>query len=326
MSKQITQPSPDGIATTFNFYSLKFTPLANTSHDSASILHKVITYLSDQRVNHKGVLIDRHDKRLNGISRELFMVNTVLVPGKRIRGTIALLRSGKTPLLKPAEKFQLVPLDKSKGSIAEQTTFFIDYSKSKIIVCVEYNYNGPRASDIEFYFRSIAHYNLHISRATEFELFMENSIEKTLSELQNVLSIDIKMQPSKLNSLDYATRNTYFTGMGNLADKLKPKFMKIQTVFQTVGKKGKSVTLNTEANTMFSKLLSLFKSKPENIETFDSFVVRYEDKEGMEQIFNLLKGKYEFTKELSENEMHNDRLMFNAIETEFNEFMSLVHA
>ena len=119
-------------STKFHFFSLKFTPLVNSQHSSSSILHAVVTYLQQQKSQEKGVLIDRHDRRVSNDRRELFMTQSVLIPGKKIRFTLALLRTGKIPLLKPSEKFQLVPLDKTKGEIAEQTSFFIDYSKAWI--------------------------------------------------------------------------------------------------------------------------------------------------------------------------------------------------
>lgn len=324
--EKITTESKKTTLTKFNLFSLAFTPLAKSSLSSVDIMHKVFSYLQDQRVNHKGVLIDRFDKRISEDRRELFMVSSVFIKGKRLRGTLALLRSGKTPLIKPAEKFQLVPLDTTTGSIAEQTTFFIDFSKSKIIVCIEYNYYGPRASDIEYYLRTIAHTNLHIARATEMELFMERSIDRTMEELHNVLSIDVKIQPKKLANLNYEVRNNYFSGMSNLGEKIRPKFLKLQAQFHSDRKVKKSIVVNSEANTMFTKLLQIFKSDKNNMDTFDNFVVKYEDKEGMEQIFNLLKGKYEFEKELSDKEIHNDRLMFDAIEPQFDEFMKLAYA
>jgi len=325
MEKDTTE-SKKSTLTKFHFFSLSFTPLAKSKLNSADIMHKVFSYLQDQRVNHKGVLIDRFDKRISEERRELFMVNSVFIKGKRLRGTLALLRTGKTPLLKPAEKFHLVPLDTTTGSIAEQTTFFIDYNKARTIICIEYNYYGPRASDIEFYLRTIANNTLHLSRATEMELFMERSIEKTISELHNVLSIDIKLQPKKLPFLNNEVRNNYFSGMSNLSEKIKPKYIKLQAQFHSDRKIKKSIIVNSEANTMFTKLLQAFKSDRNNVDTFDNFVVKYEDKNGIEQIFNLLKGKYEFEKQLSEDEIHNDRLMFDAIESEFDEFMKIVYA
>lgn len=326
MSTEIAVHEEKSTTTRFHFFSLKFTPLVNSEHTSSSILHAVVTYLQTQRYQQKGVLIDRHDKRVSNERRELFMTQSVLVPGKKIRFTLALLRTGKTPLLKPSEKFQLVPLDKTRGEIAEQTSFFIDYSKSKIVLCVEYNYYGPRAADIEFYFRSIAHSNLRISKATEIELFMERSIERTIGELKNVLTMDIKLQPKNLVYLDHEVRNTYFTGMSNLGIQLKPKFIRLQTNFQVSDRAGNSSINNNEANNMFTRLLQRFKGNPVNMDAFDNFVVKYEDKEGMEQIFNLLRGKYEIEKDLSERELHNARLMFIAIEDEFDEFMKNIYA
>ena len=112
----------------FQYFSLKFTPLNHLSEklDSNDIMRNVITYISNKLIQDKeGHLIDRHEGRPNS-SRELFMNRAVFLhKDKRIRCSIALLRSGRLPLLKPKEQYKLVSM-KELGSIAEETHFFID--------------------------------------------------------------------------------------------------------------------------------------------------------------------------------------------------------
>src|SRR5690606_40894632 len=141
----------DLIVTKFYLHKIEFTPRKAVSENSNDILTKVITFLNQERtVNNRVYLIDRHHNRKKGPRRELFMYTAVFVPKtKRIKCAIALIDDRKKPMIKPKDTFDLIPFDTAKGAITELATFFIDYSMSPAVMCVEYNHNGPRLSDIE---------------------------------------------------------------------------------------------------------------------------------------------------------------------------------
>lgn len=307
----------------FHFYSLKFNPykdLVRTENNS-TILKQVITYITNERKNGKGHLIDRNKNRINESPREIFMTSSVIMyKESRIRCSIALLRAGRLPKLKPNDKFKLVPID-TIGSIAEETHFYIDFKKDFAVICLEFNSHGPRISDIEYYLRNVAYETLKLSKATEVELYMDNTIDKTLKDLKNVLNIDIKIQPTKLSQLDTEIVGKYFTGMNSIGNKLKPKFLKLEALFQTPGRVVESSEINKEANSMIVDLIGRFKARPLNIDCFENFVVKYENKEGEEEKFNLLKGKKEITKHVDLNKITKKREMYEIIEPDFDEFM-----
>src|SRR5690606_34704031 len=148
---------------------------------------------------------------------------------------------------------------------------------------------------------------LKISKVTEVNMYMDTSIDRTLSELKNVLNIDIKVQPQKLTKLDTEIVGQYFTTLTSFGNKIKPKFIKLEAMFQTPGKAVQSKEIHKDANNMVINLMNRFKNKPMNIDCFESFVVKYEDKEGNEEVFNLLKGKKEIIKELDLKESRTSR-------------------
>ncbi|MDX5346358.1 MAG: hypothetical protein LPK19_03845, partial [Hymenobacteraceae bacterium] len=176
-------------------------------------------------------------------------------------------------------------------------------------------------SDIEFYFRNISHNTLKKSKATEVELFIESSIDDTLRNLKNVLNMDIKIQPRSFTQMDKVLVGKYFTGLNSLGHLVKPKFLKLEALFQTPGRAYESSEINKEANDMFLNLLNAFKARPFNIDCFDNFVVKYEDIEGKEEVFNLLKGKKEILKEVDLKKIKSNRQWYELVESEFNEFM-----
>lgn len=307
----------------FHFYSLRFTPYSHLAqeHNSDSILKDVVTYLMNELHGGKGHLIDRNRNRPNEMPRELFVTNAVfMAKERRIRCSIALLRSGRIPKIKPVDEYKLVPIT-SLGSIAEETHFYIDYSRNYGVVCIEYNYHGPRISDVEYYLRNVARDVLKLSKTTEVTLYMSNTIDKTLANLKNVLNLDIKLQPRKLAQMDTDLVGKYFTGINSIGNSLKPKFIKLEAMFQSPGKVVESNELNKEANSMVMELIRKFKTRPFNIECFENFVVRYEDKEGNQEFFDLLNGKVELIKEVEMSTLSTKRKWYELIEKDFDDFM-----
>ncbi|WP_321306226.1 hypothetical protein [Marinifilum fragile] len=309
----------------FHFFSLTFKPYIEieNQYNSNKVLNEVITFISQEKQAGRGFLIDKNRNRTNEVPRELFMTSAVIMHReRRIRCSIALLRSGRIPKIKPKNQFLLLPLGEM-GTIAEETHFFIDFSTDKAIICVEYNNYGPRIKDIEYYLRSIARYKLKLSKATEVIIYMNSSIDKTLKDLKNVLNLDIKLQPKNIAQMDKDIVGQYFTGMNSIGNNLKPKFLKLEAMYQAPGQKITSQEINSEANSMVTTMLKKFKSRPLNIDLFDNFVVKYEDEVGKEAVFNLLNEKKEIIKQIDLSTIRKKREFYEIIENDFDEFIQM---
>ena len=316
MAKSNTTP------TKFNFFSLRFEPYAHlkSEYTSKKILLEVFGYLRELRKDGKGHLIDRNENRAENTPRELFMVGTKILPNQRkILCTMALLRKGRQPKLKPVDKFKLLPIDQI-GDIAEETHFFIDFSTHTIVVCAEYNYHGPRVSDLEFYLRNVSRDKLALSKQTDVAIHFDSTIDKTINELRNVLHIDIKLKPRNIAQMDNDIKGNYFLGMNNIGNMLKPQFLRVESYFQTPGKTDPKIQLNTDANNMMFDLLGVFKKRPKNIGCFEDFVVKYENKDGEDAVFNLLKGKKELVVEIDLKKITLQK-MYELVKLDFNDFV-----
>ena len=324
MNADQSEISKEHVPFKFHFFEINFTPYKHNSQDSSSdIIYEVAKYLSVEGRNGKGILVDKHEGRFKDLSRPLFIYNCYFknLMDKIVIGSIALLRKGRIPRLKPAETFSLIDLDVSKGEIAEEAHFFIDYSSPKPFMCVEYNHDGPRATDLEFYFRIVARDKLNIAKATVVDQFMDTPIDKALAELKNVLAFEMKIQPSKLNHLDHEARDQYLSGMKQLNQLYNPNFIRIEALFQTPGKQYESKQLNTHANGMAKKFLKLFKDKPINADLFDSFILRYQKEDGKEDFFNLVKGKKEVVKFINPRVTKKSSAYYDIIKDDFSSFV-----
>jgi hypothetical protein len=312
---------PELVPVRFNFVRLSFTPYNHASqHNSKQIVERVANHLSVESKAGKGILIDKHEGRKNELRRPLFVTNAVfMLKEHRIKLSMALLRTGKVPMVRPAEKFMVLPLSQYDGEIAEVTHVFIDYSTPVVVMCVEFNPNGPRVSDLEYYFRIIARDKLSLAKATVMEYFMESNLDKAMSDLKEVLNFDIKMQPQKINQLDLVSQG-YIGGMGNMAQSLKPTFLSVKAHFQLPGKSQKSEINSTAVNAV-KHFFNQFKKDPKTSDLFEGFTVSYKDSAGSDHLFDLLKGKKEFYVECDPNEQ-SDRKWYDLISKYFDSFMA----
>lgn len=225
-------------------------------------------------------------------------------------------------MIRPADSYSLVAFDKNQGDIAEQTHFFIDYSRQgPVTICFEFNSNGPCISDFEFYVRKVANERLGLSRATTVETHMSSKLTDALENLANVLNVSVKIQPKNLNNLETKYQG-YYTGLRSFSNDMKPKFLKFEAMYRFPGKSSSPKIINTEANTWIRNMLKGFQERQENIDAFDDFVLIYEDKQGQDQVFDLIKGKTEIVKDIDHDLTKTVRQWYDVVEADFNAFMA----
>lgn len=314
--------STDVFITKFYLHKIEFTPKKGVLEKTNDILTRVITFLNQEKtVKNRVYLIDRHHNRKDVPRRELFMYSAVFIPKKkRIKCSIALIDDRKKPMIKPKDTYDLIPFDTAAGSITELTHFFIDLNVSPAVMCVEFNNNGPRISDIEYYFRNIAHKKLFLATATTTTTFMNSRIDNTLESLLNVTNFEFKLKPQSVTHMDNDVKG-YITGVATMGNKLQPKYIKVEAMYQTPGAKVQSDILNKEGNNLARLLLNKFKTRPFHIELLEDFELKYINKDGEDAVFNLLKGKEEILIEIGQDEHLNTTQWYSKIEEQFDQFI-----
>jgi hypothetical protein len=308
-----------------HLHTLKFESYKDGTKSNADILIDAITYLNKEKLDGKAFLVDKNRNRKDEEPRELFMHVAYRIPKKKIiRCSLALIRGGKVPMLKPKDTYELVPFDKTEGTLTELTNFFIDFSRTPAIVCVEYNHNGPRITDIEFYFRQIAYYVLRLAKSTTVTTLMRIRIDEAISSLKNVLNFDIKMRPQNVTYLDNELKG-FVSEFATIGAKLQPNFIRVEALFQTPGGKTLGLEPNIKANNMFLTFLKKFKSNSDNIKHFEDFEVKFLNSEGEEDVFNLIKGKAELRLEIDSSKQLTAKEWYELIEEEYAEFIEVYY-
>ncbi|GHE29125.1 hypothetical protein [Sphingobacterium griseoflavum] len=310
----------------FNFYKLSFTPVKANEHlRQKDILNKIIQACTPKFIKNKVYLIDRYESRISTERRELFISYiTYNHLENRYKGTIALIRNGKKPFLKPKESYQLVPLDSlDLGTLTETTHFFIDTSSDKPYLCVEFNNIGPRISDIEYYFRNLGQKYLNITKKTEVEVFLKRPIKSVLENLKSVLSFDFKIEPKKVPLIDKTVANNYFTSFNNLNSKFDPKFLSMKAYYQSRGKNKNGDSIKGLA--FIKQMLQSFSTGHTDLDTFDSFTLEYLDQNDEYDKINFIRDQKEIVIHADLKSVVKNRDWYDLIKVDFDEFMASLH-
>jgi hypothetical protein len=314
--------NPGSYNVRFHFHSIRFTPYSEQKKSSTDVLLELVAYISQEKSLGRAVLLTRYENGAPEDHREMFIDYVALTgPEKKIKFSIALFRKNNTPWVKPEDSIDLVPLNEINGSLVERTHFFIDYSREPAIVCVQYNHYGARFTDILFYLRFLSKNKLKISHGLLTQAFIDKPFEDTLTAMENVLRLELKMKPEYITYLDPKVKH-YYTGMVTLQNSLKPRILEFKAFYQTPGAKSTPLLKNIEANGFFKNMLNVFSKNSEQEDLFEHFEVDYKDKLGEDITFNLFKDKSGFDKEIDFKIASTTTKVYNLILEDFNEFLS----
>ncbi len=284
----------------FHVFDLAFQPYLDDSQKigSFSILKSCIKLVNDQRVeNHRFVIIDRHEKRDKADSRKLFISTAAYSREDQMFKCKMHLIRDKIPsfLDKDNLTFSSVDILKNK-ELVETTSFYIDMGRKvyPTIIC-EFNSVGPKISDIEYYFRILSsRKHLHISKACQAKVHMEQSVEKVIEAMQNVFRFKFKAKPENLPSLFQSTKDTFFSDMQLLGKNVDPKSIRVDLSFREQGGKKLVPEKNYKMLSTSKKILNAVLNDTKVIDDIEDFYLEYEDDKGIDRNYSLAKGKVTF--------------------------------
>lgn len=316
----------------FHLFDLNFTPYNGNTKSAKSIILDCMQRINDERTkNGQAIVLNRHEDRKDELPRNLFVVSAAYsIPEKIYKCKIALIRAGKIPTLVNKSNYSIAEFNKLEShAIAEVTNFYIDVKGAVPVVCCEFNSNGPRVNDIEYYFRQISsHKMLQISKSCKATIHMKMPIKDVLDSIKDVLKFEIKAKPSRLNYLTSAVQGAFISNMNLLAGTIEPKSMKIDAFFRERGNSSKELNKkNLKAVAFVKKILTAIQKDNKIAEDIDDFTIEFEREDGSEDIFNLLKGKVEIEAEcvLKSSGNLDTKDLFEKISSKFNDYLKEYH-
>ncbi|MEZ7504605.1 hypothetical protein [Flavobacterium sp. Arc2] len=312
----------------FHLFDLTFTPYNGTAKSSKSIIVECLQRINDERTqNGQAIVLDRHEDRKDELPRNLFVASAAYSHNEKIyKCRIALIRAGKIPTLVNKSNYSIAEFNKlDSHDIAEITNFYINVNGKFPVVCCEFNSNGPRVNDIEYYFRQISsHKMLRISKSCKASIHMKMPINDVLDSISDVLKFEIKAKPSRLNYLTDEVKGAFIGNMNMLANTIEPRSIKIDAFFRDRGKNSKEVSKkNLKALAFVKNVLSAIQKDNKIAEEIDDFTLEFEREDGTEDVFNLLKGKVEIEAECSLKTSGNldTKELFEKVSLQFNDYL-----
>lgn len=254
----------------FNYASFSLKPYTGSHGTSSMLLKDIINKLNDPELPSEKLIIDRHKKRKNAVKRELVMISSKIESkGIRCYGKIALIKK-KSPLLwygkdivKEIEKEQNRPF-------IEVTNYSIHFCEdSDPVIMHEFNNEGPRLSDIEYYLRQIASEN-RLAKNIKSSIHLKTDYAKLDSEIRNVFGVTIKVKSAFLN------RTNWLNELQGINNETGYKDIRLELFF----KRKKDQNGNYERNilgTDFARtILSWIGKTHKNIHYLDDLKMKYQ--------------------------------------------------
>lgn len=186
----------------FHYASISMKPYSGNNQSATQLLKSIVGIINDP--NSKDRIIDRYARRAGPSSRELVILPLKYTRmGQRCVGRIILLRK-KIPLTwKGKDTIEYIEKPEN-SSFIELTNFVIDFGVSEPTIMVEFNSEGPRMSDVEYYLKQFS-INNQIAKSLQFKIHLKTDYRKLDQNIRNVLSVIVKVKGAYTNRASWLT-------------------------------------------------------------------------------------------------------------------------
>lgn len=283
----------------FHFFTLNLTPYVESKSliDANQILKITADHIADSlKTGSKAIVVVRHEHQANKDSRRLVITQLAYShPDKKYKGKIRLLREKDLPAFLKRDDYSEVDVKKMQEEyyVAETTNFYIDVTKGYPVVACQFNSNGPRIQDIEYFLRQVCK-EIRSAKKVEALIHMKHTVGEVLSSIEEVLKFDMKISPDLLKFINPESKESFFTNMNGLSNTVDPFFLRIEAFFQIQGSDRKAK--NGKSLGFVKRLLKqLLDGGQDTIEHFEEFNLKYLKTGGEIAEFGLLKDRQEMT-------------------------------
>jgi hypothetical protein len=270
------------IEISFHFFDLILTAYKSMgSVNSSNLLKNLFNLLIDDRKNDTVHVIDRKEGESNDDKRNLLIFSLAYTEkGQRIKGKIALLRDKLPVFLNNRSDIDEIENLRDR-KLAEITHFCVDFSKKEPLIMYEFNSNGPRISDFEYYIRQLGK-KKGIIKYSKASLRVKGEIEKLIKDIKNVSEIELKVKITNTQFLKDVD-NKFYSCVTALNDSHPFETIRFSTGFSR--KK-----INYGGLDLTRKLLTFFKKNKNELDHVEDLKVTVDCGTGFE-VFDLISQK-----------------------------------
>lgn len=254
----------------FNYASFSLTPYTGTYGSSSKLLKTIICKLSEPDFPKENKLIDRNKNQKNSTPRKLVMIsNRIEDKGIRCYGRIALIKN-KAPKLWSSGKEIVEEIDKPENKqFIEVTNYAIHFTESDPIFMIEFNNEGPRLSDIDYYLRQIAK-EYKIAKYINSSLHLKIEYDKLDKEMRNVFEVKVKVQSA------FTNRYEWLKALQGLSEDFCYKDIRLEFFFKRAKDKNGKYERNIKGTDFARSLISWLRKDNRNIDYLDDLKMSYQ--------------------------------------------------
>ena len=270
----------------FNYASISLKPYSGDNGTSTQLLKSTILKFNEDDFPNDKKIIDRHLNRENAVSRRLVLIsNRFEEKGLRCFGKIALIKN-KAPLLWGGKDIvEEIEKEKNKQFI-EITNYVIHFNaNADPVIMFEFNSEGPRLSDIEFYIRQIAK-ELRIAKNIQTSIHLKITYEQLDRELSNVFGVTVKVNSGHNNKCNW------LKVLKDLNDDAGYRDVRLELFYNRLKDENGRFIKNVRGTDFARGIIEWLRRDKKNIEYLDDLKMSYQVNED-DNIFDLdfLKNK-----------------------------------
>jgi len=299
----------------FNYADLRLTPYTGSVENSTQLLKRIISHLNSSEFPKDKKILDRNKNQAGTISRELVMIsNRFSERGVRCFGKIALIKN-KAPMLWREGEDVVVSINRPENQkFIEVTHYLIHFDPNGTpIIAVEFNNEGPRLSDIQYYLRQIGKES-GIAKFIQSSLHLKIEYDQLDKQMRNIFSVVVKVKSVFSNRLQWLKM------LKDINDETGYKDIRIELGF----KRKRGVNGNYEHNTLgtdFARsLIHWLKNKDTNIDYIDDLKMTYQNDDDEVLSLDFLKNKEVSIIKLQSG--YDPKDLREAVEEEFSHYLT----
>jgi len=254
----------------FNYASISLIPYSGQNGTSTQLLKNIIKKLNEEDFPKEKKVIDRFENRKNSIYRKLVIIsNQFGDKGKRCFGKIALIKN-KAPLLWGGKDIIEEIEKESNKEFIEITNYTIHFNETADpVIMFEFNSEGPRLSDIEFYLRKIAA-EFKLARRIQSIIHLNTDYEQLGNEMQNVFALTVKVNSTNTNKFNW------FSALKYINDDSGFKDVRLEFFFKRKREANGNYERNIRGTDFARNILTWLRKDRKNIKYLDDLKMSYQ--------------------------------------------------
>lgn len=264
----------------FNYASVSLKAYKESPGTSSTLLRNIIKKLNEPEFKGEERIINKHANRKNTLERRLVMISSRLEPrATKCFGKIALIKNKAPKIWGGEDLIEEIEKPENKRFI-EVTNYVIHFEENgDPIIMHEFNSEGPRLSDIEFYLRQIAT-TFKLAKAIKSSLHIKTDYEQLGKNLRNIFSLKVKVKSA------YNNRYEWLKILKNLNDDSGYRDVRLEFFYKRVKEEDGKYARNIIGTDFARNILGWLKKDRSNINYLDDLKMEYQEGDD-ESIINL---------------------------------------